>query len=145
MTTPERLRRRQRIEGAFIVVIGVLLVVSTLWFRHQDDEQRACIGENFADMSAALEARGLLAERETDLNRREARAQFAESKANRVFYRDAFASTTEADIFEAYGDYRARLERIDRTRAEIKAERQAVNKERKDNPIPAFPRGACDA
>lgn len=145
MTTPERFRRRQRIEGTFLVIIGLLLIVSTLWFRHQDEEQRACIGENFIDLSASLTRRGELAERDAQLNRRESRAQFRESKANRIFYRDAFASTSDAGVFEAYGDYRVRIAAIDATRVKIKAERQAINKEREENPLPEFPRGTCHA
>lgn len=128
MTTPERFRRRQRIEGTFLVIIGLLLVVSTLWFRHQDEQQRACLSRNFSELSEALTSRASFAEAES-------RAIRAESRANRRFYRDAFSAKTEADVFDAYGDYRVRIERIDQRRDRLKQEREA-------NPIPEFPRGS---
>jgi hypothetical protein len=130
VTTPERLRRRQQIEGAFLFVIGILLVVSTLWFNHQDEQQRACIGKNFTDLSASLEVRSAGVEAESRTNR-------AESRANQRFFRDAFAAKTEADVFEAYAKYRVALDHIDQRR-------ERITEERRENPIPEFPAGTCD-
>lgn len=130
MTTPERLRRRQRIEGTFLLIIGVLWALSTLWFRYQDIEQRECLATNFGRFNDALTVRGELTEREAEATR-------MESQAERTLFADVFSSTTAAESRAAYAAYLDRLEEVDALRAEI---RQA----RKETPIPDFPAGTCD-
>src|ERR1044072_563649 len=43
MTTPERLRRRQRRETAGIAILAFGLVASTFYFKAQDNEQDECL------------------------------------------------------------------------------------------------------
>lgn len=131
MTTPERLRRRQRIEGWFLVVIGIGLVVSTIYFRHEDMDQRACQAANFEKQNQVLQAR-------SELGTREANVARLESRATRILFRDGFAAKNQADLFAAYGDYRERIATIDESRKKIAKERRAT-------PVPDFPKGTCDA
>lgn len=145
MTTPERLRRRQRIEGTFLVIIGILLVVSTLWFRHQDEQQRACFTTKFSELTSNLSARGALASREARAALQESRATRLESRANSDFYRQAFAATSTEDVFEAYAQYRVTLATVNEKRAKVTEKRAEIKREREANPIPDFPEGTCDA
>lgn len=112
------------------MILGIVVGLVSLYFHQQDVDQRECITRNFSTLSTSLTERAEAAAAE-------ARTTRAESRANRKFYRDAFASKNRRDVFEAYGDYRARLEVVDQRRERIKADREA-------HPIPDFPAGSCN-
>lgn len=130
MTTPERFRRRQRIEAALLVLMAIGFILQNRYFNHLNEQSRACLADNFSALATNLTARSEIASAE-------ARTTRAESRANRQFYRDAFASESEAEVFDAYAAYRIRIEKIDQRR-------DRIAQERADNPIPAFPAGSCD-
>lgn len=65
MTTPERLKRRQLIEGAMLIVIGLLMIAQSWYFNAQGREQRECLQRNFTALSEALDVRSALTDRET--------------------------------------------------------------------------------
>lgn len=69
MTTPERLRRRQYIEGALLVVIGVLMLLQSAYFHSVDQDQSECLETNFAALSKALDTRSELQEQESSATR----------------------------------------------------------------------------
>lgn len=115
MTTPERLRRRQLIEGLVLIVIGVVMIIQGFYFGHQDKEQRECLANNFRDLSVALNDRSSLVDRETQANRR---VNLAELN-----------STTDAE-------YLAELQWYDR-------EIDAIEKARDETPLPPYPVGEC--
>lgn len=131
MTTPEKFRRRQRLEGIALLILALAVSVSVYYFDHQDDEQRACVAENFSDLASTLAVRG-------DLSTKEARADQIESSATRQLFDDAFAASDEADFLAAYTRYQAGLAKADRKRARVAEVRAA-------NPFPAFPEGSCSA
>lgn len=123
MTTPERLRRRQRREGFAVIVIGLGLIFQQWYFGNRaDDAAQAnaatneCIARQFSKLSAVLSARSDLAQRESN-----AVADVLVTAAN----------ATNGD------QVAAALRRYDR-------ERRAIAKARKDNPLPKFPTGRCD-
>lgn len=143
MTTPERLRRRQRIEGTFLVIIGLLLIVSTLWFRYQDHQQRTCLATNFGNLRSALEVRGDLANRDSRANRLETAAARIEARSLNKFLVAAFAATDQSGVLEAYGDYRVSVMKAAEIRERVDRRREQIRKEREGTPIPAFPEGTC--
>lgn len=145
MTTPERFRRRQRIEGAFLIFIGLTIIISTAYFRSADTAQRACLADNFGALSTTLNARGELARKDTKVNLIEADATRLESRANNDFYKEAFAATSDAGVFDAYGGYRVTLAEVNRMRAKVDRRRAHIAAEREAHPIPGFPAGTCDA
>lgn len=55
VTTPERFRRRQRIEGTILVVLGLFTVASTAYLDHQAKEQRACLVETVGALVDTIE------------------------------------------------------------------------------------------
>jgi hypothetical protein len=144
MTTPERLRRRQRIEGTFIALIGIFLVLSSLYSRHQYSTQRDCMAVNFGQLTDSLTARADLAAREAKVSRLESEATRLESRANNQFYKRAFAATDRSAVFAAYGKYRVRMAEVADMRATVDRRRLHLSAKRDANPIPAFPAGTCE-
>lgn len=130
MTTPERLRRRQRREEILLILLGIVVGAVSIYFHQQDVDQRTCIASNFSSLSDALDKRGELAERESRVNA-------AESSATRRLIIDAFASDSRQEAFTAFRKAQRRWERVDHERARIAHQRA-------ENPIPNFPEGTCD-
>lgn len=117
MTTPERLRRRQRFIELVLVPAVILLSCGTVIYNNEQNErQDECQASAFRDLSEVLTVRGELAERDS-LN------------VNRVIATAANATSPEP-LREAFRDY--------------ETERQAITKARDENPIPPFPTGKCD-
>lgn len=115
MTTPENFRRRQRIEGAAVAVIGALLLAQAWYFQDQDREQRDCIRDQVQSVVNTLTERGELAQRESD-------------NTSRVILAAAEADEN-TDFGKVLEDYRT--------------EQQAIAKERAENPI-KYPTGTCE-
>lgn len=116
MTTPERLRRRQRLESAGLAVLALGLVASVIWTDRQDAQQGECIRSFIEADSETGAIRSQLVE--------------DESQANREVIGQVLASTTREEIDQAEADWRAELDRIDAVRAA--------------NPVRPFPVGVCD-
>ena len=144
MTTPERLRRRQRREEILLILLGVVVGLTSIYFHGQDVKQRECISDNFSDLSASLSVRSDVAQREARAARLEAEATRLESRANSDFYAAVAASLGDHPAFvDAYGDYRALMREVKTTRALVDHRRERIAQDRADNPIPGFPEGTC--
>jgi hypothetical protein len=130
MTTPERLRRRQRIEGAFLIFIGLGLIVSTLWFRHQDAVQRSCLFNVIAKQNDVLSTRGEIAMRDSKANAQE-------SAATRALIVTVFSGGGKDSALEAFAQAQSQWTKVD-------AKRDAIEKARANNPYPDFPEGRCE-
>ena len=115
MTTPEKFRRRQRIEGAAVTVIGALLLAQAWYFQNQDEEQRDCIRDQVQSVVNTLTARSGLAQRESDNT---ARVLIAAA--------DADAETNFQSVLDRY-----------------KREQEAITAARDANPI-KYPTGTCE-
>lgn len=131
MTTAERFRRRQRIEGSLLVLLGIAVGLVAIYFHHQDLTARQCFADNFSRESAALAIRGELSERDASANR-------DESAATRQLIIDAFASKNRQEAFAAFAQAQRSWKAVDR-------ERRQIVRERADAPLPEFPKGTCDA
>jgi hypothetical protein len=134
MTTPERIRRRQRIEGGVLILLAIFTVIQGVAFSLEDRDQTRCMEDKFRELSVALDARGDLTERETEATRRVWRVY---GKAAGLASQDASNELSE--------------EQESRLRAELVAallnyqdEARAIQAERKENPLPPYPVGSCD-
>lgn len=123
MTTPERLRRRQRLESLGIAILAVALVVASLWFNGRQSEldkqqlaQQKCLSTYISVNSETSAIRSRLVERESETTRR--------------FLLDATNVKTREDFQRVRREYAASLRKIDKARA--------------DNPIRPLPKGVCD-
>lgn len=121
MTTPEKLRRRQRREGWALMLLGLAMAVSTVYQSHQREVQREdfqdCIVTVVGQLTDSLTARSNLTE--------------PDAKSVRVLISDLLSAKSEKDTREAIAAY-------NKTQAEIA-------RVRKSNPIPPFPDGICDS
>jgi hypothetical protein len=100
VTTPERFRRRQRIEMGFLAAVTIAGGITAYVLDQRDDRYSTC----------------LLNYIETDSETTKIRAGLVrdESEATRTIIQQVFSG---ADPQEAYVDYVASLERIDKARA----------------------------
>jgi hypothetical protein len=119
VTTPERIRRRQRIETALVAATMVLSAVSMFVLSLEDD----CVTEQITDLTDALNARSDSTGR---LN--EATAEVINSFVQAAQRPDDPDNRTP--ILKALNDY-----------AEVRAD---VRESRRENPFPPFPTGKCE-
>lgn len=116
MTTPERLRRRQRRESAGLAFLALGLVVATMYFDAQDDRQRACIGAFVTNYTKTSAVRSRVLEQESDATRR--------------VIRDALSAQS--------------ADQIAMTRREYDRAIRGIDSARERNPVSALPEGICD-
>lgn len=116
MTTPERLRRRQRIETFLVIATMVLTVGSYLYFNHQRDKVLDCFADQFHDLSVSLTTRSDLTSDELDT-------------IGHVIDRIS-KSKTGPEVRSALDTYNR--------------ERKEINSRRDGTPIPPYPTGKCD-
>lgn len=120
MTTPEKIRRRERLLGVGVVICGLLVALSTYLGDRRDDRQdrqfRECITTVVGGLTDSLTARSNLTE--------------PDALSVRVLISDLLKSKSEKDSRKAIREY-------NQTQADLA-------KVRKSNPIPPFPDGTCD-
>ena len=129
MTTPERLRRRQRLESAGIAILCVFLVGSTLYSAREDQQQNECLTDQVTKLTDSLTFRTGLTQQDSALN------QSADRIQDEVILRVSEA-TTQAEANAAFETFR-------QSRTMIESERQRIQEERENNPVPPFPTGSC--
>lgn len=134
MTSPERLKRRQLIEGALLILLGIGMIVQTAYFQNQDDKQKACIAKAVSDQNTAFAARADIAERQTELQK---------------LYLDPM--TEAARLVQEDPQKALDPEEQKRLNAELvdglltyEKEIVKLQQEREDNPVPEFSDGECD-
>lgn len=132
MTTPERLKRRQMIEGSLLVVIGIALLVQALYFQAKAADQRECLTTNFQELSVALDARGDLTQKET-----------AQNKALWLIYARAagLLKDPKGELTQKQ-QQRFQVELVDQL-AEYQRVIKKIEEERKEHPLPPYPLGVC--
>jgi hypothetical protein len=148
VTTPERLRRRQRIEGTVVALLGLFTIYLGYTNERTDAAQTECISRNFADFNATLSLRSDLAEKESNIARRES---YVTKKVLLIFAKAAGVlrddptkelppkqgAALQVALVERLLDYEEVIE-------QLREERQQIRSEREKNPIPPFPEGRCD-
>ena len=120
MTTPEKVRRRERVLGVGLVICGLLVALSTYFGDKRDDKQdrqfKECITSVVGELTDSLTARSNLTE--------------PAAQSVRDLISELLASKSEADSRKA-------IKRYNETQADLA-------KVRENNPIPPFPDGTCD-
>lgn len=160
MTTPEKFRRRQRIEAGVLLVLGLMgFTFAYLDGRddaadeRRDDAQSECVADNFTELNRALGIRGQLAQQDDKLDRREERVSRLERNATRnVISFVATNTINPPEDLEAARQgflkvliaYDKQLERVREQRAAITERREEIAQKREDNPVPPYPAGECD-
>lgn len=134
MTTPERLRRRQRIEGAVLVLLAIFTVLQSIYFNIEDRDQRECFERKFTASSMVSGLRADLASRET-----------AATQNVLSVYADAVGARG-GDVGKPLPPARLRELQVRMFEAlmEFEQETDQIQRERRDNPIPPYPVGTCD-
>lgn len=102
VTTPEKFRRRQRIEGTLLVLLGVFTILVSLYFRGQDAQQDKCFSRIVTAQNDVSAIRSKLNEQE--------------SHATRRIISSALTADSRRDIIKARQRYFRDLDRIDRRR-----------------------------
>lgn len=124
MTTAERFRRRQRIEAAFLVALGLFVCIITYIDDRQDDERedkfQACLIDQFSASSDAQIARGDVAAKQS-----EAISKVINGVSEKLVLND--------------------LEGIEQVLAQYKVDQDAIDADREANPFTPFPSGECES
>ena len=134
MTTPERLRRRQLIEGSVLILLAIFTVVQAVAFSLEDRGQQRCVEEKFGELSLALDARADLTERESIATRR---VFSVWGKAAGIVQDRPGSELTPAEEDELQAELVDAL-------LTYQDEAEAIRQERQDNPLPPYPVGTCD-
>lgn len=115
MTTPERFRRRQRIEEAVLLVLAALMVLQTAFFHNKSNEQQKCFERKIDLLTTTLTVRSTASERDS-------------AAINRVIL-DVANADTQQQVAKALKQYRR--------------EHRVIQEDRAAHPVPPFPPGAC--
>lgn len=130
VTTPQRLRRRQYIEGIGMIFLGICLVLTTVVSERRDDEQDRQVAQNGAVYRACIvkQVKGI----GTYLDSRSSTTEETNKAVDRVITAAAVAFATQdgtklSAALDAYAVKKAEI-------AEI----------RKKTVLPEFPNGECE-
>lgn len=115
MTTPERLRRRQRRESMGIAVLALGLCASVIYFNELDENRAECLSSFIKNDNDTGAVRSALVE--------------DESNATRAIIKAALTAESREALTAARDDYLETLAMIDR--------------ERKENPVERFDPSTC--
>lgn len=115
MTTPERLKRRQMIEGSVLILLAIFTVCQAIYFNIQANDQRDCLRQNVAALNKSYSARANLVTRDSAVK-------------TKVITTIASAKTSE-QVRKALDTFIADQHEIDMAR--------------KSHPVPPFPPGSC--
>lgn len=129
MTTPERLRRRQLIEGIIVLLLAIFTTLQALYFSQQDREQRDCLSETVKEITEVQRVRANLNERE--------------SEASKLILLNAAALLNPKQPFTTKEQEEAQGKLADAF-TNYQKEVAAVKKLREENPTPTYPEGRCD-
>lgn len=119
MTTPERLRRRQRIEGTALLTVGILFACATYVNEKRDDQQEKCLTDQIVKITTAIDARGQI------------------NAANTQATRDVILGVANSTATKNYAGVEVALQKYVTTTERTEASRKATK-------IPPFPNGKCD-
>lgn len=133
MTTPERLRRRQRAEGAILILLAIFTVLQAIYFNEQDQRQRQCIHTEVANLSESLNARAELVRKESEASQRN---WLVYAEAAGLIKDPAHPKLDKADQERLNKELVAALLNYKKVIAE-------VQKEREENPIPVVDDTDC--
>jgi len=146
MTTPERFRRRQLIEGSVLIMLAVFIALQSVAFNLQSRDQQKCLEQSFSELNRALVSRSTLA---TESNR--LKDQNAQLTADQFDWLLALFVTsasnphpTEKERAELRERFLRETKAFQDQRADLKKQIAVVTEEQADHPLPPYPAGKCD-
>lgn len=134
MTTPDRLRRRQRILGVVVLVLAIFTVTQATYLTVQDRAQNKCFQDRFTELSHVSAIRADLAEKET---RATAGVLGVYARAAGIVKDKPGYKLSPAQQERLNGQLVKKLLEYGKKTAE-------VQQERREHPIPPYPVGTCD-
>jgi type I restriction-modification system DNA methylase subunit len=139
MVTPERLRRRQRIESALVVIVIVLTCVSTWYTLEKARGTQECLEDTVQDLTNSLQVRSTAANDISTLvsDRVELLETLLNDIANLVVNPAGTEAEQSAKFQELLVNYQTDTAELDVTKTEL-------DDVRKENPYPDYPDGKCD-
>lgn len=145
MTTPERFRRRQRIEGAILIVLALFTVSYGVWDSGEARGRDKCMVRSFQQSSDVLDARSELGELTTELSLEVDALQSKQiALQKRVIQEVAVArQRSSEDIDRVFANYDEAVNKISGEAARLRALRKDVLATRKGMALPAYPDGKC--
>ena len=127
MTTPERLKRRQLIEGSILILLAIFTVMQGIYFNVQQGHQASCVEDKFSQLSVALGKRAHLSGRET-------------TATKRVLLFAAHSSQNPPKTPEEQQKVQKQFKHVPQ---HYSNEINAIQQYRQNHPLPPYPVGAC--
>jgi hypothetical protein len=130
MTTPEKFRRRQRIEGTVVIALAIASIAYGVVDSREEQARDACMVQSFEQANDVQNLRASLAEQTSEVQ------EAIDNNQNRVIQTVSSANNRK-EVARAFAEFNAEVERLDDERAELL-------RERKNTDIPPFPTGKCE-
>jgi hypothetical protein len=130
MTTPEKFRRRQRIEGTIVIALAIASIAYGVVDSREEQARDACMVQSFEQANDVQNLRASLAEQTSEVQ------EAIDNNQNRVIQTVSSANNRK-EVARAFAEFNAEVERLDDERAELL-------RERKNTDIPPFPTGKCE-
>lgn len=143
MTTPEKFRRRQRIEGVLLVVLGLFTVGYVLYDSHEAHRRDDCVAEAFHDFSTSLSVRSDLTVKTDRLQLRAEKLQDQAIFINKRVVEDVSAAQDQDDVAAAFVRFNRADDHVDALSDQLDKRIARVTTKRVKTSIPPFPSGKC--
>lgn len=134
MTTPSRLRRRQRLLGVFVLLLALFTVTQATYLTVQDRDQNACFQRRFTELSEVSKIRAGLAEEETH----------ATAGVLRVYARAAGIVQDKPGYQLNPRQQKFYQTLLVKRLLQYGRATKRIQQERQDHPVPPYPVGSCD-
>lgn len=134
VTTPDRLRRRQRLLGALVMILAVFTVTQATYLTVQDRDQNACFQDRFTELSRVSRIRAGLSEQETR----------ATADVLGV-YAKAAGIVKDKPGYKLTPKQRARLNKqLVVVLLKYGKTTDRIQRQRREHPVPPYPVGTCN-
>lgn len=133
MTTPDRLRHRQRVLGLVVLLLAVFTLAQATYLTVQDRDQNRCFQTRFTELSRVSKIRAGLAEQET-----------AATAGVLDVYAQAAGIVKDKPGYKLDPADQERLKKLLVHRLLAYSETAArIQRERQQHPVPPYPIGTC--
>lgn len=145
MTTSERIRRRQWVQGIVILLLAIFTALQAVAFNLESRDQQKCLEQSFSDLNQALSVRTQLV---TESNRlREQNNRLTQDQFDWLLSILVTSASNQKATEEERAELRERFLRevkeFQQRRVEVERRFAEVVKEQAGSPLPAYPKGKC--
>lgn len=144
MTTPEKVRRRQRIEIGLVVVVAVGSILYGVFNEREEDVREQCIVEAFAASSKIDRARSKITDRAVEVQERADGVKDRRLTALETLVTDAFAAETPDEALQAFARFNQTKEELVKRRENVQDAKARLVERRENARPPKFPDGKCE-